>query len=93
VLEADGLPTIKSLIMRGLGATVLTYVAVTNEVKAGTLTAVPFRKPGLQWRLDVASQRDRKKTVATRELIRLIDEEVHDLVARGVWQGSPAIDH
>lgn len=89
VFEVDGLPTIKSLIMRGLGATVLTYVAVTNEVAAGSLTAVRFDPPGIQWRLDVASRRDRAKTLAARELIRLIDEEVHDLVRRGIWQGSP----
>jgi LysR family nitrogen assimilation transcriptional regulator len=92
VLEADGLPTIKSLIMRGLGATALTYVAVTKEVSAGLLTAVPLR-PGIHWRLDVASRRDRNKTLAARELIRLIDEEVHELVRRGVWQGSPDIAH
>lgn len=89
VFEVDGLPTIKSLIMRGLGATVLTYVAATNEVAAGSLAAVRFDPPGIQWRLDVASRRDRAKTLAARELIRLIDEEVQDLVRRGIWQGSP----
>lgn len=91
VVEADGLPTIKSLVMRGLGATLFTYVAVTNEVAAGTLTAVTIEDPGIQWRLDIASRRDRRRTLAVSEIIRLIDEEVHDLVRRGVWQGSPAI--
>jgi LysR family nitrogen assimilation transcriptional regulator len=90
-LEVDGLPTIKSLIARGLGATVLAYVAVTKEVSAGMLTAVPLQ-PGIQWRLCVASHRERNRTVAARELIRLIVDEVHDLVQLGVWQGSRDIE-
>ncbi|MGE3868082.1 MAG: LysR family transcriptional regulator [Pseudorhodoplanes sp.] len=92
VLEADGLPTIKSLVARGLGATLFTYVAVTNEVAAGTLTAVRIEPPGIRWRLDIASRRDRRKTLAVREIIRMIDEEVHELVRRGIWQGSPELD-
>jgi hypothetical protein len=51
------------------------------------LTAVPLQ-PGIQWRLCVASHRERNRTVAARELIRLIVDEVHDLVQLGVWQGS-----
>lgn len=89
-IEADGLPTIKSLVMRGLGVTAFTYVAVTNEVAAGMLTAVPLQ-PGIHWGLDVASRRDRNQTLAARELIRLIEEEVHELVRLGIWQGSPDI--
>jgi hypothetical protein len=50
---------------------------------------VRFNPPGIQWQLDVASRRDRAKTLAASELIRMIDEEVHDLVRRGIWQGSP----
>lgn len=92
VVEADGLPTIKSLVMRGLGATLFTYVAVTNEVAAGTLTAIRIDPPGIQWRLDVASRRDCRKKRTVSEIIRLIDEEVHELVRRGVWQGSPNFD-
>ena len=91
VLETDGLPTIKSLIMRGLGATVFAYVAVTREVSAGMLTAVPLT-PGIRWRLAVASHRERSKSLAAREMIRLIIEEVHELVRLGVWQGSRGID-
>lgn len=91
VLEADGLPVIKSLVARGLGATVLAYVAVTKEVSAGTLMAVPLR-PGIQWRLDVASNRERNKTLAARELIRLIVDEVRNLVRLGIWKGSHDIE-
>lgn len=90
VIEADGLPTIKALIMRGLGVTALAYVAVTNEVSAGLLTAIPLQ-PAIHWRLDVVSHRDRNKTLAARELIRLIDEEVHALVRLGIWQGTPKV--
>jgi LysR family transcriptional regulator, nitrogen assimilation regulatory protein len=91
ILEADGLPTIKSLIMRGIGATVLAYVAVTREVSAGMLSAVPLT-PGIRWRLAVASHRERNKTLAAKEMIRLIIDEVHELVRLGVWQGSRGID-
>jgi hypothetical protein len=55
------------------------------------LTAVPLQ-PGILWRLCVASHRERNRTVAARELIRLIVDEVHDLVQLGVWQGSRDIE-
>lgn len=90
-IEADGLPTIKSLVMRGLGVTAFTYVAITLEAANGMLAAVPL-EPGIDWRLEVASRRDRNKAVAARELIRLIDEEVHVLVRAGIWQGSPELE-
>ncbi len=86
-LEADGLPTIRSLVEHGLGATVLAYVAVTHEVAEGLLTAIPL-KPSILWRLELASHRDRTKTIAARELLRIISEEVHELVRQGVWIGS-----
>ena len=91
VLEVDGLPTIKSLIARGLGATVFAYVAVTKEVSAGTLRAVPLQ-PGIRWRLGVASHRERNRTLAARELIRLVVDEVHSLVRLGIWKGSRDIE-
>ena len=92
-LEVDGLPLIKAMVERGLGSTVLTYVAATNEIASGALRAVPIREPGIHWRLDIASRQDRRSSRALQELIRLIDEEVHALVDRGVWKGSPELDH
>ena len=90
MLEADGLPTIKSLIARGLGATVFAYVAVTKEVSAGTLRAVPLQ-PGIRWRLASRATAS-ATTLAARELIRLLVDEVHDLVRLGIWKGSRDIE-
>lgn len=90
VVEADGLPTIKSLIMRGLGVTVLAYVAISNEVSSGMLSVIPLR-PHIHWGLDIASHRERNKTAAAQELIKLIDQEVKELVRNSTWKGSQVI--
>ncbi len=90
-LEVDGLPLIKAMVERGLGATVLTYAGATNEIASGLLRAVPIHDPGIHWRLDIASRFDRQKSSALQELIRLIGEEVQTLVAREIWQGSPEL--
>ena len=86
-VEADGLPIIKSLIEEGIGATVMAHVAITQEVADGLLMAVPL-KPAIEWRLELASHRDRNRSIAARELLRIISEEVHELVRLGVWKGS-----
>lgn len=92
VLEADGLPTIRSLIMRGLGVTVLAYVAITTEVASGMLSAIPLR-PAIHWGLDIASHRERNRTAAAQRLIELIDQEVKGLVRNGTWKGSHVIEN
>lgn len=92
-IEVDGLPMIKAMVERGLGCTVMTHVAVTNDIPNGLLRAVPIRAPGIHWRLDIASRQDRQSSRALQELIRVIEEEVASLVHRGIWQGSPQLDH
>lgn len=88
-IEVDGLPIIRSMVERGLGFTVFTQPAVAREVANGTLRVVPIVAPGIQWDLDIACRRDRHSSEAVRELTRIIQEEVHNLVASGVWLGAP----
>ena len=44
--------------------------------------AVPLT-PQIEWRLALASHRDRNRSIAARDLLRIISEEVHELVASG----------
>lgn len=89
-LEVDGLPIIKSMVERGLGFTVLTQPSVSREMINGSLRAIPIDSPGIQWDLDIACRRDRQPSEAVREFIRIIEEEVRELVGSGVWQGAPS---
>ncbi|HWK68291.1 MAG TPA: LysR family transcriptional regulator [Rhizobiaceae bacterium] len=91
-IEVDGLPIIKAMVERGLGFTTLTQPAVTREVANGMLRAIPIRSPGIRWDLDIACRRDRQPSEAARELIRIIEEEVQELVRTGVWIGSKRLD-
>lgn len=88
-LEVDGLPIIKAMVEQGLGFTTLTQPAVAREVANGTLKAIPIKSPGIQWDLGIAYRKDGQPSEAARELIRIIQEEVGELVATGKWTGSP----
>ncbi len=86
-IEVDGLPIIKAMVERGIGFTTLTQPAVTREVANGTLRAIPIRSPGIRWDLDIACRRDRQPSDAAQELMRVIEEEVQELVRTGIWIG------
>lgn len=90
VLEVDNLELIKTLVESGAGFSVMAFNAAQLEVKRRVLRAVPL-EPTVSWQLALAMPK-RQPTRATVELVKLLEELIVEMVARGVWRGRLAGD-
>ena len=85
--EVDCVASIKQLVERGVGATVLPFGAVHREVSAGSLRAQPFHSPAMRALLVIATPANKPVTPLVRATIKIIQEEVSRLVPLGVLKG------
>lgn len=87
-VEADDLPVLKELALKGLGCTILPRAAVHAEVSAGQLCAAPIIEPHLSRKLVVAEPLGRAPSNAVRRFAAALREEVGAMVQAGVWDGQ-----
>ncbi len=90
VIEVDSIAAIKELVQEGMGYAVMPYAAVFEEVARGTLAAARIINPTVERPLVLALPRTGVLTVAAKELIELIGDEVTALVGQGKWSGALA---
>jgi LysR family nitrogen assimilation transcriptional regulator len=81
----------KQMPATDLAATVLPFSAVYEEVRAGTLAALPIRKPTLSRRLVLAYANNRTFSPGIGTLQRLVRSECEELVRSGVWRGAALV--
>ncbi len=84
LLEADALPVLKRLVAKGTGATILPMAAVRQEVKAGTLAAIPFT-PRLTRGLVMAQALGRPVSDAAQRFCARLRREVTEMVEAQLW--------
>jgi LysR family nitrogen assimilation transcriptional regulator len=89
--EIDSVPTIKQLVMRGQGHTILPLSIAREELAAGTLVARRIVRPNLERRAALARVARRPGTRAQQAVETLLIEISRDLIADGVWAGRPLI--
>ncbi len=87
-VEADALQTLKDLVMRRLGYTVLPLAAVHNDLQSGALCAAPIAEPPLTRNLVLARSSVRPETSIVRVFADTLVRETTDMVKSGVWQGQ-----
>ncbi|MCB1748453.1 MAG: LysR family transcriptional regulator [Gammaproteobacteria bacterium] len=79
-VEIDAFTQMKSLARLGVGATILSYAAVAEEVARGELRATPIVSPRVERRMYLAQTRGRPTSNAVRatiELLRTCVQEMH----------------
>ena len=81
VTEICHIPTIKKMVISGLGITVLPLVAVQQEVDAGLLTIVPWQGSDMQANAYLVYYKDKWLSHAIQAFIKLVQER---LIVRGV---------
>jgi len=86
-VEADSLQTLKDLVLRGLGATVLPVAAIYEEMKSGRLQARPITAPELSRKLVLARSIAKPSSNAVKLFEENLKAETADLVQNGVWKG------
>lgn len=86
-VEADALQTLKDLVIRGLGFTVLPLAAVHADIQSGALSAAPIIEPKLTRKLVLARSTIRPQTPVVRVFADTLMQETAEMVRSGVWQG------
>lgn len=81
----------KQMPMTDLACTILPFSAVHNEVDAGTLAALPIRKPDLSRRLVIIYANNRSITTGLWQFLQLLRTQCEILVDKGEWKGARMI--
>lgn len=89
VVEADSLQTMKDLVERGLGWTILPLANVQKEVAERRLVAAEIGSPQLARTMVVAEGFGRQSSRAVRAFREMLVAEVHDMVRSKVWAATP----
>ena len=84
--EVDGQQIIKLLLKEGVGASLLTWGAVHEEVERGELTALKF-KPSLRRPLTLLERSNATVSKPHITLVETVKRVARELTASGVWPG------
>ncbi len=86
-IDIDSLPTIKQLVIEGVGYTILPYAAVHDEVKCESLSTSRIVEPDFYRPLGLAVRPNGALSLATNKLSSFIQLELNELLAKGNWMG------
>ena len=87
-IEVDSFNTIKKLVEKGYGCSLLPLYAVHQEVKDNRLTVTRLKDRQLWRRLYLARGISIPSTSASREVMALLVEQITALVRTGHWAGA-----
>ena len=90
VNEVDGMRATNALVEAGLGFTVFSYAAVYPEVLSNHLRIVPIDPP-IYWQLSMVRRKATQPSRAVSEVQQIIEQQLHRLSERGLWQGNPIV--
>jgi LysR family nitrogen assimilation transcriptional regulator len=91
-LEVDSVPMIKSMVKRGIGASVQTYAGVALDVARGELVARPIERPPLVSTICIGMPQEARAAWLSLEVARLLEACIADLVTRGDWSGARLVE-
>ncbi len=91
--EVDNLATILRFVEEGMAYTILPYAAVSGLQRNDRVAIWWLENPSIKRRMVLATSTQRPVTTTTRELVRILKDQVNELVASGVWvpKGSHAV--
>lgn len=89
--EANSIPLLKSMVMQGLGYTILSRGSVAMELSAGRLMAVPLPQRGMSLGLSLVTTREQSRLRTVQIVSDLIVSETRRLAREGAWPGNPKI--
>lgn len=89
-VEVDSLAVLKTLVLRRVGATILPFAAIHQDVAAGLLHAVPITEPRLARTLVMAQPLQAKASLPVRRFAQVLESEVAAMVQTQAWFGHIA---
>jgi LysR family nitrogen assimilation transcriptional regulator len=87
-IELDSLSEIKTLVMRGLGSTVLSHSAVREELDRGELEVIRITDPVIDRSVYIAQLLHHSLSSAAYAVHELINSCVKQLVEDGLWKAE-----
>jgi len=87
IAGVDGQPIIKLLLREGIGASLLTWGAISEEVERSELTALTFR-PALRWPLTLLERNDATLSAPHTVLVETVRRVARRLTKTGAWPGT-----
>lgn len=90
--ETNSMSVQKSLVMKGLGLTVLPGCAIREELLRGALSASPIAAPSLKRRILMARSPSSPPTPAALRAAEALRTAVRETVLEGGWPGATLVD-
>jgi LysR family nitrogen assimilation transcriptional regulator len=91
LIDVDSYGSIKELVERGVGYSILPVNAVVREAQSDRLATWPIIEPELRRRVHLVHPADRPMTKAVAAIEELTREVLLDLVRTGQWGGASAL--
>ncbi len=91
VIDVDSYSNIKSLVVEGLGYSILPENAIAAEVADGRLQSWPMGDPVVSRSIHLAHSSNRPMTNAVAVVLALARETLRDLARTGRWIGARAV--
>jgi LysR family nitrogen assimilation transcriptional regulator len=85
VLEADALALMVQLVVESQGYSILPFTAVTRDIEAGRVLAIPIARPSISWTVSLCHVANRPLTPAIRAVAAIVESEVRELIRQGAW--------
>lgn len=89
--EANSPQLLKTMVLQGLGFTVLTQGSVADEVATGRLAAIPLADRGMSLALTMVTTKEHSRLRVVHLMSELIVSEVRRLAQSGLWPGLPQV--
>lgn len=86
IIEVDGDSTLRSLVRKGLGYTIMTRSSVAEDILRGDLRASPIERPEIVFTLATVVRNEVRENQAVKEMLELVEEEVDRLIESGEWR-------
>ncbi len=90
--ETNAMSVQKSLVMGGLGLTILPSIAVADEVARGLLVAAPLVAPPVVRKIVLALPTARQARAPVRIVVATLLRCMRELVLRGAWKSAKWLD-
>lgn len=91
VAEINSTSLLLQAVRAGVGSTILPHSALTEELDAGRIVAIPLAGPRTTRRLVLFTRPKAKQTTASAAVQVLIPPLVNKLIASDVWKGASSI--
>jgi LysR family nitrogen assimilation transcriptional regulator len=89
LFETDGTNTLRGVVERGLGASIFSMSTTWSyAVESGTLLAIPFESPLMNWKMFLVRSTRNTDAVAISRVQEIVEQEIERMLHAGAWPNA-----